>query len=177
MTLIRQARYQDHVYIHEIYMHAFAKDEAKNVATLACNLLVEASFPKTYSIIAEVDNNLIGHVAFSPLRFDSSNELRGYILAPLAVKPGFQKKSIGSNLVKFGIEQLTEQGIDVILVYGDPKYYGRFGFDAKCAIKYLPPFKLQYPFGWLAITLSNKGCIEHKVKVSCVNSLHIPVLW
>ena len=33
----------------------------------------------------------------------------------------------------------SEMGVNVLFVYGDPKYYGKFGFNADLASGYSPP--------------------------------------
>ena len=76
-----------------------------------------------------------------------------------------------------GIEQLANNGANVLLVYGDPKYYGKFGFKPETAAHYLPPYELQYPFGWQAIVLRNGVPHERAVKISCVAPLRDPELW
>lgn len=177
MTLIREATSLDRDNIREVHMHAFDKDEANNVATLASNLLNEETSPKTLTKVAEIGGIVVGHIAFSPVTFNSSKKLKGYILAPLGVKPEYQKRRIGSKLVENGIEVLTREGVNVLFVYGDLEYYRKFGFNEKTAARYLPPYKLQYPFGWLALALDSEGSAEHTVKVSCVASLCDPALW
>ena len=177
MTLIRAATNLDRDNIHKVYMHAFDKDEAKSVATLASNLLNEETSANTMSKVAEIDGTVVGHIAFSPVTFNSSKKLKGYILAPLGVMPKYQKHRIGSKLVENGIELLSREGINVLLVYGDPKFYSKFGFNEKIAARFSPPYKLQYPFGWLALALDEEGSVDHTVKVSCVASLRDPSLW
>jgi putative acetyltransferase len=87
------------------------------------------------------------------------------------------ERKIGTKLIENGIEQLSEKGVSVVFVYGDPKYYGKFGFNAGAASRYSPPYELQYPFGWQAIAL-NEVCFEKQnVKISCVASLCDPELW
>ncbi len=177
MTSIREATNLDRDNICEIHMLSFDKSEAKNVATLASNLLDEKTSPETLTKVAEIDGAVVGHIAFSPVTFDSSKDLKGYILAPLGVKPEYQKRGIGSKLIENGIELLTRKGVNVLFVYGDPKFYGKFRFKVETAARYLPPYKLQYPFGWLALTLNEEGSAEHTVKISCVASLCDPALW
>ena len=67
--------------------------------------------------------------------------------------------------------------VTVVFVYGDPKYYGKFGFEVDAASRYTPPYKLQYPFGWQAVTLNDAGLAKSSAKVSCVASLCDPELW
>lgn len=177
MTLIREATNKDCEHIRDIHMHAFDKDEAKNVATLASNLLNEETNPKTLTNVAEINGTVVGHIAFSPVTFSSNKNLKGYILAPLGVKPEYQKRRIGSKLIENGIEQLSRDGVKILFVYGDPKYYSKFGFNEKTAARYSPPYKLQYPVGWLALALGEECTAEHTTKVSCVASLCNSTLW
>ncbi len=51
-------------------------------------------------------------------------------LAPVAVAPERQQTGAGSALVRTGIARAADRGERLILVLGDPRYYGRFGFRA-----------------------------------------------
>ena len=177
MIRIRVATSQDRDEIREIYLESFPEDESDLIAELAGNLLSEESNPEPVTLIAELDGEVAGHVAFSPVYASGEDKCLGYILAPLAVKPKYQKRGIGSKLVNGGISRLSERGINLFLVYGDPKYYGRFGFEAETASGFSPPCELQYPFGWLAILRGPGGSGEHTIQVSCVEPLRNPALW
>jgi putative acetyltransferase len=120
---------------------------------------------------------LVGHVAFSPVTFDSDTECLGYILAPLAIRPSHQKRRIGSRLVESGMQQLSSMGVKIVFVYGDPKYYSRFGFSEDVARRYVPPYQLEYPFGWQGIVLNDYSTEESSVRIACVPSLRDPSLW
>src|SRR5262249_317859 len=52
----------------------------------------------------------------------------GYALAPMAVLPEFQRRGIGSALVRAGIERLRKSRCPFVIVVGHPNYYPRFGF-------------------------------------------------
>jgi putative acetyltransferase len=81
------------------------------------------------SLVAEVDGDVAGHVAFSPIQVDGDS--RGGVgvgLAPLAVLPDFQRQGIGSRLVHAGIAACRRAGYGFILVLGWPAFYPRFGF-------------------------------------------------
>ena len=97
-------------------------------------------------------------------------------MAPLAVRPDYQKRRIGSKLKESGVQQLSRLGVDIIFVYGDPKYCSKFGFNVDAAERYIPPHKLQYPFGWQGIALSECSVGKSSVKIVCVTSLNDPVL-
>jgi putative acetyltransferase len=49
-------------------------------------------------------------------------------LAPVAVQPERQRRGIGTELAKRGIEMLRSRGCPFIIVLGHPEYYPRFGF-------------------------------------------------
>lgn len=177
MPRIRAATDLDCETIREVYLGAFPEVERQLVSTLALNLLSEQTSPETFALVAEVDDVVVGHIAFSPVTVGHDPKWSGYILAPLGVKPEYQKHRVGSELIDSGIKQLSENGVNVLFVYGDPKYYGRFGFNADAASEYAPPYKLQYPFGWQAITFNEAGFAKSNARISCVASLCDPELW
>ena len=55
---------------------------------------------------------------------------RGAGLAPLAVRPTFQRRGIGRMLVRAALERAREAGYGFVCLLGDPRYYRRFGFRA-----------------------------------------------
>jgi putative acetyltransferase len=182
MTRIRVATERDRDDIRKIHLSAFPDAEREIVSTLAVDLLSDPSSSQITSLVAEADGSVVGHIAFSPLEIDNSECGHGYILAPLGVKPAFQNRQVGSKLILSGIERLTKMGVNILFVYGDPKYYGRFGFNADIASGYVPPYPLQYPFGWLAMILNDAdvaepGSISAGLKVTCVDALNDPALW
>ena len=144
---IREAISTDTDSIRNIHLQAFDMSEAQIISDIAINLLNEDSSIKTISLVAIEDNNVIGHTAFSPVCFKDNGEHFAYILAPLAVSPKHQKKKIGSSLVMYGLDAISNIGPFVVFVYGDPKYYSRFGFKIDLAINFIPEYSLQYPEG------------------------------
>ena len=177
MTRVRVATSLDLDDVREVHLCAFPEGEKQIVSMLAVKLLSEKTSQKTISMVAEDDGAVVGHIAFSPVTVNNNKSLKDYILAPLGVKPEYQKRQVGSKLIESGMELLSKMGINVLFVYGDPNYYGRFGFDADTASGYSPPYELQYPFGWQAIALNEVGFEESTVKISCVDSLKDAELW
>jgi len=79
-------------------------------------------------------NRVIAYIAFSNA-YDG-DKICGLHLAPLAVKPEFQKQGIGSELLRFALRQpvIMEK---TIFVLGDTIFYQKFGFEL-CTIPICP---------------------------------------
>jgi len=162
--------------IREVYLKAFGREERQVVADLACELLRSESSPGTLHLVAERAGELVGHIAFSPVWMDGGN-LVGYILAPLAVEPNHQKCGVGKGLVEEGMRRLSSQGVDWVFVYGDPAFYGRFGFCAELAQKFIPPYPLTHPIGWQVMNLHGKKMDSPSVSIECVPAHNNEEIW
>jgi len=95
-----------------------------------------------------------GHIAYSRLILHETPSIRAAVLAPLAVAPSFQKRGIGAALVQESLKRLADQGYDLVLVLGEPHYYGRFGFMPRLAERLKTPYDGPYLQG---LALSDKG--------------------
>jgi len=83
----------------------------------------------TISLVATMENEVVGHIAFSPVVIESQClSFEAVALAPMAVLPAHQRKGIGSQLVRAGLEECRRLGHDIVVVLGHPDYYPRFGF-------------------------------------------------
>lgn len=82
------------------------------------------------SLVCEDENNIIGHIAFSPI-WINGEQSTWYGLGPLSVTPERQGEGIGSALIRFGLSQLKTQGIEGVVLLGEPQYYARFGFKSQ----------------------------------------------
>ncbi len=174
---IRAATSQDCDSIRRLHLRAFPEPEGEVVAKLACDLLSTAATPSTLSLLAVVDGAVVGHVAFSPVGIAANQDFEGYILAPLGVDPEYQGRGVGSQLVGYGLRKLTARGTNAVFVYGDPAYYGRFGFCTEAAEPFRAPYRLKYPFGWQANLI--RDCVLESVPstIGCVAPLCNPELW
>jgi len=177
MMNIRVAQETDLESILKVIETAFSDEENKVIMNLVQGLHQETTSPSIKSLVVEDENQILGYVSYSPIFLKSDSSISGYILAPLAVSPEHQKQGIGSNLIKSGIDILTKDGAGVLLVYGDPNYYGRFGFNEEIGRIFIPPYSLDYPFGWTGMMLSGTAIPEQTIQFECVSSLSNPDLW
>ena len=124
MIVVRAEMPEDAPAIHRINESAFGQP---NEAMLVAALRGAAG---TYlSLVAEQDGNVVGHILFTEVRVESrAGSWNALGLAPMAVLPAFQRKGIGSQLVRSGLDTCVRQGHTVVVVLGHPSYYPRFGF-------------------------------------------------
>jgi putative acetyltransferase len=78
------------------------------------------------SLVAVVDDKVVGHVAFSPVT--TANGEAGLGLGPLAVLEHHRCQGIGAGLVRSGLLACQTADYGWAVVLGDPAYYARFGF-------------------------------------------------
>lgn len=174
---VREALASDKEDIHRIYLDAFTEAEAGEVASLARDLLPGVPRSETFVLVFEWRGDLIGHIAFSRIQYKGMKNGFGSILAPLAVTPKFQKTGIGSVLVREGLRRLKAFGTGRVFVYGDPDYYCQFGFRNELAQRFVPPFPLSQPHGWLGLVIGEPGDGIESAHLECVEALQRPELW
>jgi putative acetyltransferase len=87
----------------------------------------------TVSRVATHDDEVIGHVAISPVEI-SSKDLGWYGLGPISVLPAYQRRGIGSALAMDALLSLASSGAAGCVVLGDPAFYARFGFEITNAL-------------------------------------------
>lgn len=175
---IRETNSDDLDDIRAIHQSAFPAAERDSVTRLAIELARTASESASISLLAGDQSQALGHVVFSPTGIADVEWLKVCILSPLAVKTEAQRGGIGSMLVQEGLQRLKARGVAIVLVYGDPQYYARFGFDAELGERFLPPHPLQYPFGWQAMALEPAVKLpDQPVQTVCAQPLDDPAMW
>jgi len=80
------------------------------------------------SLGATVDDQLVGHILFSPVTVLAGSEDPLVGLGPMAVLPAWQRKGVGTTLVEAGLERCRAAKYGGVVVLGHPAYYPRFGF-------------------------------------------------
>ncbi|WP_081942766.1 carbon-phosphorus lyase complex subunit PhnI [Myxosarcina sp. GI1] len=134
---IRAAEAHDYPAIAEVNNLAFGRE---NEAELVEKIRQSKGYVPELSLVAELDNKIVGHIMFSYIDLIDKETTQVLALAPVAVSPEHQNKEIGSLLIKTGLEIADKIPAPMVIVLGDPKFYIRFGF--KPASKY----SIQSPF-------------------------------
>lgn len=90
----------------------------------------------TLSLVAlGPDGELVGHVAFSPVRIDGRPG-DWYGLGPVSVVMELQRRGVGSALINTGLDRLRALRASGCVLLGDPDYYRRFGFLSDPGLTY-----------------------------------------
>ena len=121
--LIREEKESDWPEVFAVNQAAFDTPAEANLV----NSLRKQCSP-IVSLVAEEGRTIIGHILFSPVRLSGHTDLNLMGLAPMAVLPGYQRKGIGSALVKSGLEKCRTLGVGAVVLLGHSEYYPRFGF-------------------------------------------------
>lgn len=130
----------DQAAIHNLHTRAF---NGPQEAELVDQLRAEGFY--SLSLVAEKAGELVGHILFSPLQIiTDSKSLPALALAPVAVLPEHQRSGIGSALIRAGLELARQNGERIVIVLGEPAYYGRFGFRADLAAPLSSPYAGEY---------------------------------
>jgi putative acetyltransferase len=77
-------------------------------------------------LVCVVDGVVVGHV------LGSWGQLNGEPVigvAPLAVSPGHQGQGVGTALMEEMLGRAEDARLPLLVLLGDPAYYGRFGFE------------------------------------------------
>ena len=114
--------------IAEVTIAAFKIFEISNHTEQFIIEALRAAKALTVSLVAELDGQVIGHIAFSPVTFDDGTR-DWYGLGPVSVLPERQRQGIGKALIEEGLSRLREMNAQGCCLVGHPEYYRRFGFD------------------------------------------------
>ena len=81
------------------------------------------------SVVAIDQDEVVGHALFTRNLLDAPRELVDVqVLSPIGVLPAYQRQGVCSALIRFGLEELAQRDVPMVVLEGSPDYYARFGF-------------------------------------------------
>lgn len=133
--MIRVAVPDDWPAILEVHRRAFVDED---IPRLVEGLRSGGYDVPSLSFVAEVGGSVVGNVMHSWVTVEGTDR-RVLQLSPLGVLPEHQRQGHGSNLVRAALEGVRAFGEPLVLVEGNPAYYGRFGFVRADELCLRPP--------------------------------------
>lgn len=155
--MIRAATEADWATIPEIHRAAFG-DEGDDVARLTKELRESELYEPELSFVAEGNGVLVGHV-MNTWNWLEGGSPRVLQLSPLGVLPEHQGRGHGSALVRASLEAVRARGEALLLVEGNPTYYGRFGFVRADELGLLPPPEAHYDWAFQVAVLDDAAAV------------------
>jgi len=121
------------------------------------------------------EESIIGSIFFTRLRFKDAIQV--YMLAPVAVGTEHQRKGVGQALINYGLKELKNRSVAVVITYGDPSYYSKVGFRALSESVIQAPLTLSMPEGWLGQSLTGEPIPTINERPICVKEFNDPAYW
>jgi putative acetyltransferase len=108
------------------------------------------------SLVAVEDEAVVRHVLTSWVGLERSRR-RLLQTGPIGVLPEHQGRGIGSALVRATLDGARALGETLVLLEGDPAYYGRFGFVRADELGVLPPPEALYDWAFQVAVLDDEA--------------------
>lgn len=139
--IIRQENTQDYGEVYSVVRSAFAEAEHSDGTEqdLVTALRKSAAFVPELSLVAVIEGRIAGHIMFTRAEVGDKTVLA---LAPLSVRPGDQKKGVGTALIREGHRIARKLGYEYSVVLGSDKYYPREGYIPAKELGIQAPFEV-----------------------------------
>ncbi|WP_066456508.1 GNAT family N-acetyltransferase [Anaerotruncus rubiinfantis] len=139
--VIRSEEEKDIEIIYSVVKSAFADAEHSdgNEHNLVKALRKGDGYVPELSLVAEINGKIVGYIMFTKVEIGNRVELA---LAPLAVLPEYQRKGIGTALIREGHRIAHELGYGYSIVLGSEKYYPKTGYLPADEFGIKPPFNV-----------------------------------
>jgi len=124
-VIVRAETPDDHDDIRRIVDEAFGDTITSAIVD---GIWASDRFVPELSLVATSEGESVGHVISSYVDLLVPDTRRVLQVGPLAVVPSHQRQGIGIALMEETVRLADERGEPLLLIEGDPAYYGRFGF-------------------------------------------------
>ena len=145
------------------------------IGQLVDDLISTTAPEELWGYVCSNDDEVLACILFTPLILPSGRST--FILSPVAVTTREQGKGIGQKLISYGLEQLKQRNVEVVVTYGDPRFYSKVGFEQISEDIIKAPLTLSYPHGWLAQSLMGNRIVPEIGETMCVSALDHQRYW
>lgn len=138
--LIRTELLADYDVVRELYLQVFADSRAVDLVE---QLRDAAEYHPDLSLVAVIDNNIVGHIMFSLVNVaDDLKRLPALGLMTMAVCPEYQRQGVGTHLLEYGLRRCHQERHHLVIAIGCVEFYPRFGFKKASQHGIYAPFTL-----------------------------------
>jgi predicted N-acetyltransferase YhbS len=134
---IRTERQIEYRAVEELTREAFWNIHVPGCNEHFClhNMRSHKDFIPELDFVAEQDGKIVGNIVYTRGVIENNGKSHEVIsFGPISILPAYQSQGIGSALIKHSFEKARSMGFTSVFIYGDPRYYHRFGF--RCAEKW-----------------------------------------
>ncbi len=114
-------------------------------------------------LVAVYENEIIGNIMYtrSWLLDEFDNRIETLTFGPISVLPQFQRKGVGSELIRYSAEIAAKNGKKAIIIQGHPYNYCKHGFKSSKDFQ-ISDIDGRFPYSLLVLELQ-KGVLQgHK---------------
>ncbi len=141
MLEIRQENKKDYDEVYSVIKTAFltAEHSDGNEQDLVVNLRKSNNFIPELSLVAILDNKIVGYILFTKIKIGEYEEIA---LAPLGILPKYQRQGIGKKLIEKGHQIAKKLGYHYSIVLGSPNFYSKAGYIPASQYGIKAPFEV-----------------------------------
>lgn len=141
---IRKEERKDYKEVFKLIENAFKGEKFTDHKEqfLVERLRKSESFIPELSLVAEIDEQIVGYILLTKIKIIENNSkvTSSLALAPVAVLKNFQGMGIGAGLIKKAHEVAKKLNYGSIILLGHEKYYPKFGY------KIMKNYGIKLPF-------------------------------
>lgn len=136
---IRPEESRDQIGIHRVHFEAFGREAEARIVE---GLRGSEYWVPGLSLVAALGEEIIGHVLLSKIELrDVVRPVLLLALGPVAVRPDWQNRRVGTDLISHALGSAAGREFDGVIVLGHADYYPRFGFEPASRFGIRCPFE------------------------------------
>ncbi len=131
-VILRPERKSDYQSVFKLIEEAFKTEQFSDGKEqfLVEKLRKSNAFIPELSIVADHNGEIAGHILVTRIKIKNEEEtFESLALAPVSVKPKFQNKGIGGQLIEESHRVAKTLGFQSIVLLGHENYYPKFGYE------------------------------------------------
>jgi tRNA (guanine37-N1)-methyltransferase len=187
---LRDATPDDAPQIAALHRAAFAASPhgyaGEDELVTRCDADGETIFSHVACLPGPAGDRVVGHALWTGTHPTDQPGIRGMLgVGPIAVAPAWQRRGVGSALLRHGIQQARDARVHLLLVLGDPAFYARFGFVPAADLGFDNVYHAGHayqalalrdplPAGWAPSTLTPRPACFHPDALADLDARHRP---